>query len=250
MKRKFCIAGNWKMNFTEMEAIHFAENLKEELKDIKHDLLVAPSFICIPGVKDVLENSNIKLASQNMSNQESGAYTGEISPLMLKGMVEYVILGHSERRMLYKESDEFINEKVQLALKHSFKVILCIGETLNERENKTLWDVIKKQLQKGLLSVSAKSMENLIIAYEPVWAIGTGKTASPQDAEEVHAFIRENLKTTYSKEVSDKTIILYGGSVKPSNATELMAMENIDGALIGGASLKLEDFAAIARFDK
>ncbi|AHC15241.1 triose-phosphate isomerase [Salinispira pacifica] len=248
--RNYFLAGNWKMNKTPSEAKSFAAELKASLKGASHKLMVAPSFIAIPGVAEELKGSNILVGAQNMSNAESGAHTGEVSPEMLKDAgVDVVILGHSERRAIYGESDAFINEKVQLALNHGFEVILCVGETLDEREGGKLEEIVRTQTVEGLKNVSESSLSKVTIAYEPVWAIGTGKTATPQDADDVHAFIRKVLAETYSSDAAEAMVIQYGGSVKPGNVKELMAKENIDGALVGGASLKVEDFTAIAKFD-
>ncbi len=241
------IAGNWKMHKTIEEAVSFATALRERLAAAPHKLMVAPPFTALASVAQVLKGSNIRLGAQNMGQDESGAHTGEISPLMLKEIgVSTVILGHSERRHTYLESNELINKKVLLALKHNFEVILCIGETLSERESGKLEHVIQEQLEKGLAGVSKDAMRNIVIAYEPVWAIGTGKNATPDDAEAVHVFIRKVLTRMYSDDVAKNTVIQYGGSVKPENIQALMAMPNIDGALVGGASLKEDQFVPIA----
>ena len=241
------IAGNWKMHKTIEEAVSFAAVLRDRLSKSSHTLMVAPPFTALASVAQVLKGSNIRLGAQNMGQEESGAHTGEISPLMLKEIgVSTVILGHSERRHTYLESNELINKKVLLALKHTFEVILCIGETLPERESGKLEHVIQEQLEKGLSDVTEQAMQHVVIAYEPVWAIGTGKNATPDDAEAVHVFIRKVLARMYSEEVSKNTVIQYGGSVKPENIQALMAMPNIDGALVGGASLKEDQFVPIA----
>jgi len=241
------IAGNWKMHKTIEEAVSFAKILRERLSAASHTLMVAPPFTALASVAQVLKGSNIRLGAQNMGQEESGAHTGEISPLMLKEIgVSTVILGHSERRHTYLESNELINKKVLLALKHNFEVILCIGETLAERESGKLEQVIHEQLEKGLAGVSKEAMHSIVIAYEPVWAIGTGKNATPDDAEAVHVFIRNVLAKMYSDEVAKNTIIQYGGSVKPENIQALMSMPNINGALVGGASLKEDQFVPIA----
>jgi triosephosphate isomerase len=248
--RPYYLAGNWKMNKTPSEALAFATELKASLAGVKHKLLVAPAFIAIPGVAEVLKGGNILVGAQNMSNAESGAHTGEVSPDMLMDAgVQVVILGHSERRAIYGETDEFINSKVKLALSKGLEVILCVGETLEEREAGKLESVVKTQTLEGLKSVSEAELANITIAYEPVWAIGTGKTATPQDADDVHAYIRKVLSEAYSPSAAEKMVIQYGGSVKPGNVVDLMGMDNIDGALVGGASLKVEDFTAIAKFD-
>ncbi len=249
--RSYYLAGNWKMNKTPSEAAAFASELREALGDVKHKLLVSPSFIAIPAVAKALEGSNVLVGAQNMSDSESGAHTGEVSPdMLLDAGVRVVILGHSERRALYGETDEFINRKVRLAIKKGLEVILCVGETLEEREAGKLETVVKTQTIEGLKDVSESDLAKVTIAYEPVWAIGTGKTATPQDADDVHAFIRRVLEEAYSQNAADSMLIQYGGSVKPGNVVDLMGMANIDGALVGGASLKTEDFTAIAKFDK
>jgi triosephosphate isomerase len=248
--RQYFLAGNWKMNKTPSEAKAYAAELKASLSGVAHKLLVAPAFIAIPGVAEVLKGSNVLVGAQNMSNAESGAHTGEVSPDMLKDAgVDVIILGHSERRAIYGETDSFINSKVKLALTKGFEVILCVGETLEEREAGKLEDVVKTQTVEGLKDVSTADLSRVTIAYEPVWAIGTGKTATPQDADDVHAYIRKVITEAYSADAAGNMVIQYGGSVKPGNVKELMAMENIDGALVGGASLKTEDFTAIAKFD-
>nr|AGS54363.1 triosephosphate isomerase [uncultured bacterium contig00015] len=249
MSRHYYIAGNWKMHKTREEAAQLAQALVNELKDGKHKYLVAPSFTLIETVSAVIEESNIRLGAQNCAPEEQGAHTGEVSVLQLKDLgVQTIILGHSERRHIYKEDDELINKKVKLALKHGFEVILCIGELLEEREAGKVEEVCERQTVKGLEGVSSGDLSNVVIAYEPVWAIGTGKTATPQDAEAVHAFVRKVIAKLYGEEAASKIIIQYGGSVKPDNAAQLMAMENIDGALVGGASLKTDTFVPIAKF--
>lgn len=245
--KQLYIAGNWKMHKTIEEAVAFAAALRERLSASSHKLMVAPPFTALASVAQILKGSNIRLGAQNMGQEESGAHTGEISPLMLKEIgVSTVILGHSERRHTYLESNELINKKVLLALKHNLEVILCIGETLTERETGNLESVIREQLEKGLTGVSEAAMRTIVIAYEPVWAIGTGKNATPDDAEAVHVFIRTVLAQMYSDEVANNTVIQYGGSVKPENIQALMAMPNINGALVGGASLKEDQFVPIA----
>jgi triosephosphate isomerase len=250
MSRKYLIAGNWKMNKTPGEAVVLAAAVKSMEKGPGTRKMVAPSFVCLPGVADVLKGSDVTLAAQNMASVEEGAHTGETSVLMLKELgVESVILGHSERRHVYGESDELINAKVKLALVHGMEVVLCIGETLEEREAGKVEAVCFSQLEKGLSGVSADEMKNVVIAYEPVWAIGTGKTATPGDAQAVHKACRGKIAGLYSPTVADSVIIQYGGSVKPGNAAELMAQNDIDGALVGGASLDADSFAGIVAFD-
>ena len=234
---------------TREESANLARALVTALGDGKHKYLVAPSFTNLETVSAIVEDSSVRLGAQNCACEEQGAHTGEVSVLQLKDLgVQTIILGHSERRHLYKEDDALINKKVKLALKHGFEVILCIGELLQEREAGKVEEVCETQVVKGLEGVSAADLGNVVIAYEPVWAIGTGKTATPQDAEAVHAFVRKVVARLYGEDAAGKIIIQYGGSVKPENAAELMAMENIDGALVGGASLKADSFVPIAKF--
>jgi triosephosphate isomerase len=238
------------MHMTREEAAKLAQSLVTGLKDGKHKYLVAPSFTLLETVSAMIEGTNIRLGAQNCASEEQGAHTGEVSIIQLKDLgVETVILGHSERRHSYNEDDALINKKVKLVLKHGLEVILCIGELLEEREAGKVEEVCERQLVKGLEGVSASDLANVVIAYEPVWAIGTGKTATPQDAEAVHAFVRKVIGRLYGDDLAEKIIIQYGGSVKPENAAELMAMENIGGALVGGASLKAESFVPIAKFN-
>lgn len=249
MARNYYMAGNWKMHMTRAEAAKLAQELVAGLKDGKHKYLIAPSFTGIETVSAIVKGTNIRLGAQNCACEEQGAHTGEVSVLQLKDLgVQTIILGHSERRHSYKEDNALINKKVKLALKHGFEVILCIGELLEEREAGKVEEVCETQTVKGLEGVSAGDLSNIVIAYEPVWAIGTGKTATPQDAEAVHAFVRKVIARLYGEDAASKIIIQYGGSVKPDNAAQLMSMENIDGALVGGASLKTDTFVPIAKF--
>lgn len=249
MRRSY-MAGNWKMNKTSSEGAALAKELVDAVAGCNAKVLVAPPFTTIPAVKEVVKGTNVLLGAQNMSDSESGAHTGEISVLMLKDLgVDVVILGHSERRLIYGEQDAFINRKVKLALAHDLEVILCVGETLEDREAGKVEEVVKTQLVGGLEGLSKEDLKSVTIAYEPVWAIGTGKTATPEDADSVHAFIREEIEKLFDKEAADDVIIQYGGSVKPTNVKELMAKENIDGALVGGASLKSELFIPIVSYD-
>ncbi len=250
MSRSYYIAGNWKMHKTRAEAAELAKVLVAQLKDGKHKYLVAPSFTSLETVGAIVKGTNIRLGAQDCACEEQGAHTGEVSVLQLKDLgVQTIILGHSERRHVYKEDDALINKKVKLALKHGFEVILCIGELLEEREAGKVEQVCESQTVKGLEGVSASELANIVIAYEPVWAIGTGKTATPEDAEAVHAFVRKVIARLYGQAAADKIIIQYGGSVKPDNAAQLMAKENIDGALVGGAALKPDTFVPIAKFN-
>jgi triosephosphate isomerase len=247
--RSYYIAGNWKMHKTVSESVALAKELKEKLSSCGEKLLVAPAFTALAAVAEVLKGSNILLGAQNMGSEEQGAHTGEISVLMLKDIgVMAVILGHSERRHSYHEDDELINKKVLLALKHGIEPILCVGETLEEREAGNLESVVGTQLREGLKGVDAAALKSVTIAYEPVWAIGTGKTATPEDADAVHAYIRKVLAGLYGEASALAMCVQYGGSVKADNAAALMAKPNIDGALVGGASLKAETFAPIALF--
>jgi triosephosphate isomerase (TIM) len=243
------IAGNWKMNKTKGEAVELASALESQVKGTDVKVMIAPPFTSLDAVSAVLTSGNIILGAQNMSSEESGAHTGEVSVLMLKDLgVKTIILGHSERRLIYGESDEFINSKVHLALKHGMEVILCVGETLEQREAGRAEAVVEQQTVAGLAGLSESQLSSMVIAYEPVWAIGTGKTATPQDADDIHRVIRTKISSLYSAAAADAMIIQYGGSVKPDNASELLNMENIDGALVGGASLKPELFMPIINY--
>ena len=245
--RQYFIAGNWKMHKTIPEAEALASELVTALKGGPHKYMIAPSFTALSAVAKVIKGSNILLGAQNMSTDEQGAHTGEVSVLQLKDAgVQVVILGHSERRHIYKEDDEMINKKVKLALAHGLEVILCIGELLEEREAGKAEAVCEEQTRKGLAGVSAEELKKVTIAYEPVWAIGTGKVATPDDAEAIHAFTRGIVADMYGKEAAEQIVIQYGGSMKAENCAGLLAKPDIDGGLIGGASLKADTFAPIA----
>lgn len=247
--RNYFIAGNWKMHKTRSEAAELAKALVRDLKDGKHKYLVAPSFTALETVGAIVKGTNILLGAQNMASEEQGAHTGEVSVLQLKDLgVQAVILGHSERRHIYKEDDGLINKKVRLALQHGLEVILCVGELLEEREAGKAEAVCERQTVKGLEGVTAKDLKRVTIAYEPVWAIGTGKTATPEDADAIHAYIRKVVAKLYGDEAAKSLCIQYGGSVKPENAAQLMGKPNIDGALVGGAALKADTFTPIAKF--
>lgn len=250
MDRLPFIAGNWKMNKTVGEAIDYIRKLKFFLSGIQGvEVAVAPPFTALFALSQELRGSFIQLASQNLHWEEKGAFTGEISPQMIKDLeCRYVIIGHSERRQYFGETDETVNRKIKSALKHNLRVIFCIGETLEEREDGKTFSVLQRQIEGGLKDLEGKDIENIVIAYEPVWAIGTGRTATPEQAEEAHGFIRERLRSLYSKEISQSIRIQYGGSVTPENIKGLMAKENIDGALVGGASLNADTFSKIVRF--
>jgi triosephosphate isomerase len=249
MRRPF-IAGNWKLNKTTHEALELVRALKTQVADVTGvDIVVAPVFTVLGALREELAGSNIQLSAQNCYPQNSGAFTGEVSPSLLGDVgCRYCIVGHSERRQLFGETDAFINEKIKALLKEGLQVIFCVGETLQERESGQMYDVLRGQVKDGLQDLTPPEMESLVIAYEPVWAIGTGRTASNEQAEEAHAFIRGLLQGNFNREVADQTRILYGGSVKPDNVDGLMAQADIDGTLVGGASLKAEDFARIIKF--
>ncbi len=251
--RKIYIAGNWKMNLLPSEAAVYASSLAEAYEKNGCDcrFMVAAPFVDLPGVVEAVKGTPVIVAAENMANHTSGAYTGEVSPLMLKDIgVNTVIIGHSERRQYYGETNEIVNSKVLLALENGMEVVLCVGETLEEREGGKLEEVLRAQLEVGLKGVEPYQMSAVTIAYEPVWAIGTGKTATPEDADDAHAFIRSTVATLFSKDVAKNLIIQYGGSVKAENVKALMAKENIDGALVGGASLTLDKFLPIMAYNK
>lgn len=244
--RKKIVAGNWKMNTLLKDGMELAKAVEKLEKEKQSDALViiAPPYTHLSRVNDLIDD--VKLGAQNCASEESGAYTGEISPDMLVSVgVEYVILGHSERRSIYKEDNALVNKKTRLALSKGLKPIFCCGEVLKEREEGKLYDVIREQLTVGLADLTKEDMGKIVIAYEPVWAIGTGVVATPDQAQEMHKFIRDLLVELFDKEVADNMTILYGGSCKPSNASELFANPDVDGGLIGGAALKAEDFLGI-----
>ena len=246
MSRKVFIAGNWKMNKTAAETVALCQGLKEKFADIcpcKVDVAVCPPFTSIATAIAELKGSNIKVGAQNIHWADNGAFTGEISGAMLKEMgVEYVIIGHSERRQYFGETDETVNKRIQAALKYELKPIVCIGETLEEREGNKTEAVLEKQIKGAFAGISADDFKKIVIAYEPVWAIGTGKTATPDMAEATHAFIRKVVADLYGQAIADETVIQYGGSMKPENSKELVAQADIDGGLIGGAALKADSF--------
>ncbi|HMN17859.1 MAG TPA: triose-phosphate isomerase [Ignavibacteriaceae bacterium] len=248
--RKNVIAGNWKMNNDLAQSEKLIVELKNLLQNEKPncDVIICPPFTSLSEASKLLKGSNIKLGAQNMYFEESGAFTGEVSASMLKSAgCEYVILGHSERRTIFEESDEVINKKIRKALSAGLKPIFCVGELLSERETGITNDVIKRQILSGLQGVTEEEIKNIIIAYEPVWAIGTGKTATPSQAQEVHEFIRDLIQIDYSLETANDVTIQYGGSVKPENAKELLSQKDIDGALVGGACLKADLFMGIIK---
>ncbi len=242
------IAGNWKMNTDSSSAKALAGAIAERAVEAAGaELLVCPPAVYLPLVRDAIGNAQVGLGAQNMSCQPSGAFTGETSAAMLNDIgATYVILGHSERRHIFGETDENVNKKTVAALAAGIRPIVCVGELLQQRESGQTTEIIRSQFDGSLAGISAEAMKSVVIAYEPVWAIGTGKVATPAQAEEVHADLRKQLVERYNQDVADTVRILYGGSVKPDNAEELIGQPNIDGALIGGASLKVDDFLAIA----
>lgn len=245
--RKPIVAGNWKMNKTEDEAVQLTEDIKVMLKEgINADVILCPPFTALSAVSHSLRNTRIGLGAQNMYWEEKGAYTGEISPQFLVNLnCNYVIIGHSERRKYFGETNETINKKVRAALKFNLIPIVCVGETIEEREKGVTEKVVETHVKMALKDIDEKSCRRVVIAYEPVWAIGTGKTATPQLAEDVHRFIRTLLSELYSKDTAEVVRIQYGGSVKPENARDLMEMDDIDGSLVGGASLDTSSFVKI-----
>ncbi|MBE7415874.1 MAG: triose-phosphate isomerase [Deltaproteobacteria bacterium] len=246
------IAGNWKMNMDIDQGAALVFRLRDLLRNVQAvEIVIAPPFTSLHHLNHLLADSGIKLAGQDLFWEKSGAYTGEISGEMLKSTgCKYVIVGHSERRQLFGETDETVRRKVVAALRHGLKPIVCVGETLDEREAGKTLSRVRTQVSGALSGLAGSAMKEVTIAYEPVWAIGTGKTAKSQEAEEVHNFIRELLHELFDRESVRNVRIIYGGSVKPDNIDELMAQPNIDGALVGGASLKAEDFARIAGFQR
>ncbi|MFA9397827.1 MAG: triose-phosphate isomerase [Clostridiaceae bacterium] len=247
--RKAIIAGNWKMHKTVEEAVKLVEDLKPLVKEAKCDVVVCPTFVCLDAVKKAAAGTNIKIGAQNMYFEELGAFTGEIAPNMLEAMgIEYVVIGHSERRAYFNEIDETVNKKLKKAYEHNILPILCVGETLEEREANITSEVLGRQVKLDLVGLTKEQIENLVIAYEPIWAIGTGKTATADDANDTIAYIRKLVAELFGKESANKMRIQYGGSVKPGTIKEQMGKSDIDGALVGGASLNAEDFGAIVNF--
>ena len=249
MARRYFIAGNWKMNNTASKAVELINGINAQIAgETSVDVAVCPTFTALDASSKALAGSNVKLGAQNMYTKASGAYTGEISAEMLKEFnCTYVILGHSERREYFKETDAFINEKVKAVLENGMKPILCVGEKLEEREAGNTIAVVSKQTSEGMAGLSAEDAQKVVIAYEPVWAIGTGKTATPAMAQEVHAEIRKVLADLFGAEASENIQILYGGSMKPENADDLLKEKDIDGGLIGGAALKADSFVALVK---
>lgn len=251
MSRKKLIAGNWKMNNTSKEGLELVSKLKELVKDCKDvNIMIAPSFTCLSEINSAISGSNIKLGAQNLYFEEKGAFTGQVSAdMLLSTGCEYVIIGHSECRDIFGETDELINKKVKRALDKNLIPILCVGEHLEEREKGITSSVVSEQTKKGFEGINEQDALKVVIAYEPVWAIGTGKTSTPKDADDVHKNIRETLKSIYNSNIAENVTILYGGSVNENNADDLLNMPNIDGALVGGASLIADKFARIVNFN-
>ncbi|MDD3375327.1 MAG: triose-phosphate isomerase [Candidatus Omnitrophica bacterium] len=247
--RKIIIAGNWKLNKTISEAVELASGIKKEAAGITNvDIVVCPVFTALSEVKKVVAGSNVGLGAQDLYWEDSGAFTGEVSvPLLKDAGCQYVIIGHSERRQYFGETNETVNNKVKAALAGGLIPIVCVGENLEQREANKAFDVVKDHVENSLKGFSADEMKKIIIAYEPVWAIGTGKTASPEQAQEIHSFIRGLLKEMHNEEVAQSVRLQYGGSVKPDNAKELMGQKDIDGALVGGAALKIDSFLGIIK---
>jgi triosephosphate isomerase len=247
--RKKIVAGNWKMNMDLSEGLNFARSLDKHFKENpsgKTQVIICTPFIHLAGVSEIVKQGKVALGAQNCASEASGAYTGEVSPWMIKSTgAEYVIIGHSERRTYYNEDDRLLNKKTLLAINSGLKVIFCCGEVLNERQSEKHFVIVKRQLEEGLFSLTEEQMDMIVVAYEPVWAIGTGLTATPEQAQEMHEHIRNLVKEKYGNDCAKKLPILYGGSCKPSNAAEIFSKPDVDGGLIGGAALKKEDFAAI-----
>ncbi|WP_312650736.1 triose-phosphate isomerase [Proteiniclasticum sp.] len=247
--RKPIIAGNWKMHYTVEEAVKTANELKGLVKDAEADVVICAPYIQLPALVKELEGTNVKVGAQNMHFEEKGAFTGEISPEMLTSLgVEYVIIGHSERRQYFNETDETVNKKLKAAYRHGLIPILCVGESLEDREAGTTKSVIENQINKAFLDINDDEAQRTVIAYEPIWAIGTGKTATSEQANETISDIRNMISTLYGAGIAASVRIQYGGSVKPDTIKEQMGMSDIDGALVGGASLKAEDFSKIVKF--
>ena len=244
--RQKIIAGNWKMNLTLAEAVKLAADIKADEASYKHQVILCPSFPYLSDLQNGLKGSKIKLGAQNCADRENGAFTGEVSAPMLASMsIPYVIVGHSERRIYYHESHEVLREKMTLALRYGLQPIFCCGETKDIRIDEKQDAFVEKQLEESLFHLSEDDIAKVIIAYEPVWAIGTGLNASPQQAQDMHRFIREKVSARYGVGIADRIIILYGGSMKPDNAAALLSEPDIDGGLVGGASLKADDFKKI-----
>ena len=246
--RKKIVAGNWKMNMTPAKAVELIDSLKDKIDTTEVDVVVCPPFVCLPAVLEAVKGTAISVGAQNMHFEESGAFTGEIAPSMLVELgVKYVVIGHSERRQYFAETDETVNKKVLKAIEHNLVPIICVGESLAEREQGVTIDLVRLQTKIALKDVKAEDAKKVVIAYEPIWAIGTGKTATSMQAEEVCKAIREVVAEVYGQSVADEVRVQYGGSVNAGNANELFNMGNIDGGLVGGASLK-EEFTSIVNY--
>lgn len=245
------VAGNWKMNKNYAESVELANELKSSVQELPLEntrVIVAPTFVNLTGVNEAVKGTAIEVSAQNMHQAESGAYTGEISGGMLKGIgLNTVILGHSERRAYFAEGDDLLSKKVDAALSNDLEVIFCFGEELEDRKSENHFNVVESQLKNGIFHLDASQWSSIVLAYEPVWAIGTGETASPEQAQEMHAFIRNLIASSYTQELADSVSILYGGSVKPANAEEIFSKPDVDGGLIGGAALNASDFTAIIK---
>lgn len=247
--RKPIIAGNWKMNKTYSEAKELLKEIAALELNSEVEAVVCPPFTNLALAKELLKDTNVEVGAQNAYFENSGAFTGEVSPVFLKDLgIKYVILGHSERREYFGETDEDINKKIKAVLSEGLVPILCVGETLGEREAEKAQEKVETQLKADFEGLDASQFENIVIAYEPIWAIGTGKTASAEDAEEMCAFIRQHVENTFGKDAAEKVRIQYGGSVKPNNVKEIMSKENIDGALVGGASLEANSYSELVNF--
>lgn len=245
--RKNIVAGNWKMHKTQKESVALLEEISAKKSTLNAEIIVAPTFVNLTKAVEVTQGKGITVAAQNMHQAEGGAFTGEIAAAMLTDIgVHTVILGHSERRAYFHETDALLASKVDTALKHDMRIIFCFGEELKDRQNDNHFNVVENQLRDGLFHIKKEDWANIVLAYEPVWAIGTGETASPEQAQEMHKFIRTLVEKVYGFDIADDLTILYGGSVKPENAKEIFSKPDVDGGLIGGAALKADDFLAIA----
>ena len=246
--RKKIVAGNWKMNNNQEETVSLVSDIVSQLEETTAEVMVAPTFVNLSSAVNTLNSSDVEVIAQNMHFAESGAYTGEISAGMLKSIgIKTVIIGHSERRAYFGETDEILAKKVTAALENGLRIIFCFGEELDDRKSGNHFAVVESQLKNALFSLEKDAWSQLVLAYEPVWAIGTGETASPEQAQEMHAFIRETITNAFDDQIAQEVTILYGGSVKPSNAEEIFSKPDVDGGLIGGASLKADDFLAIVK---
>ena len=246
--RKKIVAGNWKMNKNQDETVSLVSEIVSQLEETTAEVMVAPTFVNLSSAVNALNSSDVEVIAQNMHFAESGAYTGEISAGMLKSIgIKTVIIGHSERRAYFGETDDILAKKVSAALENGLRIIFCFGEELDERKSGNHFSVVESQLKNALFSLGNDDWAHIVLAYEPVWAIGTGETASPEQAQEMHAFIRETITNAYDSQIAQDVTILYGGSVKPANAEEIFSKPDVDGGLIGGASLKVDDFLAIVK---